>query len=70
MKIGLRRISPRKMFAARISPARFITHRIGFKAPRGWGIFTDPHRWAYNRIYRRVTFSWQDVVRWIMRRKP
>jgi len=57
MKFGPRRPSFRKMIAARTSPRRFIRHRLGFKAPRGWGWLTNPRRALYNRIYYRTTFS-------------
>ena len=57
MKIGMRRPSPRKMLAARASPARFLRHRLGLKAPRGYGWLTNPRRALYNRVYYRTTFS-------------
>lgn len=57
MKFGVRRPSPRKMIAARLSWRRAVRHRLGLKAPRGWGWLTNPKRAAYNRVYRRTTFS-------------
>lgn len=63
MKFGLRTPSPRKMIAARTSPARFVRHSLGLKAPRGWGWLTDPRRAVYNRIYTRTSFSLWDVLR-------
>jgi len=47
----------RKRFAAHTSLKRVIRHRLGVKAPRGWGWLTNPKRAAYNRVYKRVTFD-------------
>jgi len=55
MKFGIRTPSLRKRIAARTSPARFLRHSLGLKAPRGWGWVTNPKRAAYNRIYNRTT---------------
>jgi len=57
MKFGPRIPSLRKRIAARTSPARFIRHSLGLKAPRGWGWMTNPKRALYNRIYNRTTFG-------------
>lgn len=57
MKIGPRKPSLNKMVAARLSPARFLRHSLGLKAPRGWGWLTNPRRALYNRVYSRTTFS-------------
>ncbi len=57
MKFGLRIPSLKKRIAARTSPARFVRHSLGLKAPRGWGWLTNPKRAAYNRIYNRTTFG-------------
>lgn len=55
MRFGLRTPSLRKRLAARTSPARFLRHNLGLKAPRGWGWITNPRRAAYNRVYNRTT---------------
>lgn len=57
MKFGMRKPSLRKSIAARTSPARFVRHSLGLKAPRGWGWLTNPKKAAYNRVYNRTTFS-------------
>lgn len=57
MKYGVRKPSLRKSLAARTSPARFVRHGLGLKAPRGWGWLTNPKRAAYNRVYNRTTVS-------------
>lgn len=55
VRIGFRRPSLRKRIAARTSWKRAVRHRMGLKAPRGWGWLTNPRRAAYNRIYSRTT---------------
>ena len=57
MKFGMRKPSLKRMISARTSPARFVRHSLGLKAPRGWGWLTNPKRAAYNRVYSRTTFS-------------
>jgi hypothetical protein len=57
MKFGIRKPSLRNMIGARVSPARFVRHSLGLKAPRGYGWLTNPKRAAYNRIYNRTTVS-------------
>src|SRR5437016_8506801 len=62
MKFGLRVPSLRKRIAARTSWKRYLRHSLGLKAPRGWGWLTNPRKAAYNRIYRRTTFSIEDLL--------
>jgi len=57
MKVGFRVPSFKKRLAARTSMKRFIRHSLGVKAPRGFGILTNPRKAVYNRIYRRTTFG-------------
>jgi hypothetical protein len=57
MKIGFRTPSFNKSIAARTSLKRIIRHRIGLKAPKGFGWFTNPEKALYNRIYNRTSFS-------------
>jgi hypothetical protein len=63
MKWGPRTPSIKRMIAARLSPARFIRHNLGLKAPRGFGRVTNPKKALYNRIYSRITFSIFDVFK-------
>ncbi len=63
MKFGMRKPSLKKMISARTSPARFVRHSLGFKAPRGWGWLTDPKRAAYNRLYSLTTFSFWSLLK-------
>jgi hypothetical protein len=67
MKFGMRKPSIRKSIAARTSPARYLRHNLGMKAPRGWGWVTNPRRALYNRIYYRTTFSFWDLLRKLFR---
>lgn len=55
MKFGIRTPSLKKRIAARTSPARFVRHSLGFKAPKGWGWLTNPKKAAYNRVYNKTT---------------
>jgi hypothetical protein len=62
VKVGLRIPSLAKRLAARISIKRALRHRLGVKAPRGWGWLTNPRRAIYNRIYRRTTFGCSVII--------
>lgn len=55
MKFGFRVPSLTKRIAARTSPARFIRHNLGLKAPRGLGWVTNPKKYVYNKVYQRTT---------------
>jgi hypothetical protein len=67
MKFGIRRPSLRRSMAARTSPARFIRHSLGLKAPRGYGWLTNPRKAAYNRVYNRTTISFWSLMRRLFR---
>ena len=67
MKFGIRKPSIRKSIAARTSPARYLRHNLGLKAPRGWGWLTNPRRAAYNRVYNRTSISAWDLLRKLFR---
>ena len=62
MKFGIRTPSLKKMFAARISPFRFIRHSLGLKAPRGLGLITSPKRYLYNKVYYRTTIPFKIAL--------
>jgi hypothetical protein len=55
VRIGFRIPSLRKRLSARTSVRRAVRHRLGLKAPRGWGWITNPRKAAYNRVYTRTT---------------
>ena len=67
MKFGIRKPSIRRVIAARTSPARFVRHSLGLKAPRGYGWLTNPKRAAYNRIYSRTTVSAWSILGTLLR---
>jgi len=62
MKFGIRKPSLNKRIAARTSWKRVVRHSMGFKAPRGFGWFTNPKRAAYNRIYNRTTVKADRLI--------
>lgn len=62
MKFGIRTPSLTKRIAARTSWKRVVRHNMGFKAPRGFGWFTNPKRAAYNRVYNRTTFKADGLI--------
>jgi hypothetical protein len=63
MKWGPRTPSIKGMIVVRLSPARFIRHNLGLKAPRGFGWLTNPKKALYNRLYSRITFSIFDLFK-------
>lgn len=62
MKFGIRTPSLTKRISARTSWKRVVRHNMGFKAPRGFGWFTNPKRTAYNRIYNRTTVKADGLI--------
>lgn len=57
MKFGIRTPSLKRRLSARMSPKRFIRHSLGLKAPRGFGIVTNPKKAIYNKIYNKTSVS-------------
>jgi hypothetical protein len=55
MKFGFRIPSFTKRIAARTSIKRIIRHNLGFKAPKGLGILTDPEKAIYNKVYNKTS---------------
>ena len=55
MKFGFRIPSLTKRIAARTSIKRIIRHNLGFKAPKGLGIITDPEKAIYNKVYNKTS---------------
>jgi hypothetical protein len=62
VRIGFRIPSLKKRLSARTSVRRAVRHRLGLKAPRGWGWITNPRKAAYNRVYNRTTRGCLVVV--------
>ena len=63
MRYGFRIPSFKKRFAASTSLKRIFRHSLGFKAPRGLGIVTNPKRAAKNLVYRNTSIGVEDVAR-------
>lgn len=57
MKIGMRKPSLKRRIRARTSVKRQVVHRAGIKMPRGYGVFRNPKKSVYNRVYRRTSFD-------------
>jgi len=67
MKFGFRIPSISKRIAARTSPARFVRHSLGFKAPRGMGWVTNPKKFMYNKVYQKTSRGCMlSVVVWVL----
>jgi len=63
MKFGMRIPSVKKSLVAKTSVKRYIRHSLGVKAPRGWGWLTNSKKAAYNKVYRKTTFSIFDIFK-------
>ena len=63
MKFGIRKPSIKKSLAARTSWKRYARHNLGLKAPRGFGLVTNPKKAIYNRIYNRTSVSFWDLLK-------
>ena len=57
MKFGIRTPSLKKRISARTSIRRQVVHRAGLKMPRGYGIFRNPKKAVYNKVYNRTSFD-------------
>ncbi len=67
MKFGFRIPSLSKRIAARTSPARFVRHNLGFKAPRGMGWVTNPKKFMYNKVYQKTSRGCMlSMVVWVL----
>lgn len=55
MRFGLRTPSLRGRISARLSLRRMVRSKI--RAPKGFGLITNPKKALYNRVYNRTTFS-------------
>jgi hypothetical protein len=57
MKFGVRTPSLKKRISTRTSIIRQVVHRTGLKMPRGYGIFRNPKKAVYNKVYNRTSFD-------------
>jgi uncharacterized cupin superfamily protein len=69
VRFGLRIPSITKRIAARTSIRRVVRHRLGVKAPRGFGWFTNPRKALYNRVYNRTTWGLFAIRVWPKRQR-
>lgn len=63
MKFGIRTPSLKRRIAARTSWKRYVRHSMGLKAPRGMGIFTNPKKALYNKVYNKTSVSVDDLLK-------
>ena len=69
MKFGMRRPSLRKMIAARLSPVRYLRHRLGLKAPRWWGWVFHPRRTAFQHLQSRIAWGLWGLLKKLLGRR-
>jgi hypothetical protein len=62
MKFGIRKPSIKKMIGARTSPKRIIKNSLGIKAPKGFGILTNPKKAIYNKVYNKTSISLTSLL--------
>ncbi|KIA88492.1 hypothetical protein [Kaistella jeonii] len=55
MKFGFRTPSLKKRISAQISPKRYLRDNLGFKVPKGYGLFTNPKKAVYNKLYNKTS---------------
>ena len=63
MKFGFRIPSLKRRISARTSWRRYVRHSMGIKVPKGIGIFTNPKKAIYNKVYRKTTFGIGDMLK-------
>lgn len=61
MKFGIRVPSLKKRLAARTSWKRVVRHSMGLKAPKGFGVFTNPKKALYNKVYNKTSVGIDKV---------
>lgn len=55
MKIGFRIPSITKRIATRTSIKRYARQNLGLKAPKGYGVVTNPKKALYNKVYNKTS---------------
>ncbi len=63
MKFGVRKPSLKRRISARTSPKRFVRHNLGLKAPKGFGIVTNPNIAIYNKVYNKTSVSADKLLK-------
>ncbi len=62
MKIGIRKPSIKGRVSARLSVKRMIRAKV--RAPKGYGLITNPKKAIYNRAYNRTSISADRLVKY------
>mgnify|MGYP000001683053 CR=1 FL=1 len=44
----------KRRFTDPLKPKRILSHRFGFKMPKGGGVLRNPYKAIYNRVYNYV----------------
>ncbi len=47
-----------------------VRHRLGIKLPRGWGFLRSPKKFAYNKVYHRITWDPIALARKSLKSSP
>jgi hypothetical protein len=63
MKFGIRIPSFKKRIAARLSVKSYIRSNLGLKAPRGYGLITNPKKAVYNRLYNQTSIGIEKLLK-------
>ena len=63
MKFGIRTPSLKRRISARTSWKRYARHNLGLKTPRGMGVFTNPKRALYNKVYNKTSVSVDSLLK-------
>ncbi|MPM94544.1 hypothetical protein SDC9_141690 [bioreactor metagenome] len=69
MKIGIRRPSVKKMVSARTTGAvkRKIKSVNPLYGKRNIGLINDPKKSVYNRVYRKTSIGFYDIIKKIFK---
>jgi len=63
----IRKFSPKKRLAARLSAKRMINNKLKLKMPRGYGWIRNPKKWLYNKIYYRSTVDIVKIIKKLLK---
>jgi len=61
MKFGIRIPSIKKRISSRLSIKKMISSKI--RVPKGFGVFTNPKKFLYNKIYNKTTISSDKLIK-------
>jgi hypothetical protein len=63
MRFGIRKPSFKKSFSAKFSLKRKVKNSLKLRVPKGLGIFINPKKAVYNKIYNKPSFSIFDILK-------